>query len=176
MVLSIDDKSDAQVFLGKESSSSQIGKEAAVNNGLLSLAIAEGVIKATEHKEQTQALHTQQATNFSEPSILQQVIESQLDRAGISYTNTEQKSKLTIDLKSVKFREIERGYWEVHLSVNAVIINSSGEIVWSANVIGNSAIQRRWNDFTNQPHLYVKDFCEAAADAARQLVRGPIRK
>lgn len=176
MVLSIQDKSDTKVVLGSESSSSRIGKEAAVNSGLLSLAIADGVIMATGHKDRAQAIHSQQSTNFSEPSILEQVIETQLALAGISYTNAEQKPKLAIDLKSVNFREVERGFWEVHLSVSAEIVNSSGETAWSVSVVGNSATLRRWNDFTNQPDLYVKDFREAATDAARQLVRGPIRK
>lgn len=85
-------------------------------------------------------------------------------------------STLELQIKCYGIDQLQPGWYGPYLCAAAVIKDSDGKKIWSAQAASVGTRLRQKADLQNNPELYREDFAEVVEDVAHQLVEGPIRR
>jgi len=149
-------------------------RQAGATGGLVGLGIGEWIAASSKAGSKS-AIREIREQWSQEQADLALALKHQLDQAGLEWSPERGDHTLDVHLKRVSLNEMQRRFWRVSAQVTATLTDSQEKRIWKVHVTGTCPTLRSLNDFSRKPELYAEDFREAAADATRQIVIGPIR-
>ena len=174
-VVRVQKPSENSVPVTTESAHGHNARQASGGGGLIGLAVGELVATSTTGRSKPLMQELRRQTGCHEVTVLEQAIKTQLSKAGLAWSDETGDRTLAFRVNSVRLQELQRGFWQVCAEVTATVRDAEQKVIWRAYVNSNSLTLRSLEEFSRQPQLYADDFREAAEDASRQLVFGPIR-
>ncbi|MFN0066803.1 MAG: hypothetical protein ACKVYV_04115 [Limisphaerales bacterium] len=113
----------------------------------------------------------------AEGRLVREAVERELLRAGIRITTDDTaQTRLELKLLDLGLMEKNRGLFAPYLSVQGrLLAEAPDKTLWTATVVATGTHLHAKEAFLNNGMLYADELPAIAEDAARQLVRGPIR-
>ena len=168
-------QADGEVKVRTESARGRNARQDAGSSGLIGIAVGEWVAGSTKAGSKPLLRRLREQNGQPEEAALDFALRLQLNKAGLDWTEQAGEPTLALRLDAVGLQEMQRGYWRVHATVTGTLTDVNQKKIWSAEVRACSSTLRSLEEFSREPEIYADDFRDAAEDATRQLVAGPIR-
>lgn len=111
-----------------------------------------------------------------EGRLVREAVERELLRTGIRVTTDDAaRPRLELKLLDLGMMEKNRGLFTPYLSVQGRLLAAADKTLWTATVVATGTRLHAREAFLTNCLLYANELPAIAEDAARQLVRGPIR-
>jgi hypothetical protein len=168
-------KAEGEVKVRTESARGRNARQNGGTGGLIGIAVSEWVAGSTKAGNKPLLRRLREHNGYPEQAALDFAFRLQLNKAGLDWTEQAGEPTLALRLDAVGLQEMQRGYWRVHATVTGTLTDVNQKTIWTAEARACSSTLRSLEEFSREPEIYADDFRDAAEDATRQLVAGPIR-